>query len=310
MHRSLLSTRARLPGFWVRALGGAVACAAAAAAYATDDLKISGSPPETARVGTAYSFTPSVSDPSKRTLHFSIANKPKWASFSATTGRLSGTPPAGQVGTQNEIRIAVSDSVVTKYLPYFHITVSAAVDKPVISGSPPTRVTAGSAYRFKPSARDPDGKTLTFTVEHKPAWATFSIATGLLEGTPSSKQTGAYDDIVISASNGHYSSTLPAFNVTVAASSSTAPTTGTAKLSWVLPTKNTNGTNATDLAGVRIYYGTSRSDLSHSVQVTGLSETSYTVSGLTAGTWYFGAEAYTTKGTTSGMSPIVETTVE
>jgi Putative Ig domain len=313
MARVLFFKRARLRGPWVRALGGTVVCAVAAAAHATDDLRISGSPPQTVRVGTLYSFTPRVSDPSKKRLYFSVENKPKWASFSSTTGRLWGTPTAAEVGTQVNIRIAVTDSVVNAYLPFFHVTVeAAAADKPVISGSPATRVTAGSAYRFQPSARDPDGKALSFTVEHKPAWASFSIATGLLEGTPSSKQTGAYDDIVISASNGRYSSTLPAFNVTVTASTaaSTAPATGTAKLTWKPPTANTNGSKLTDLAGVRIYYGTSESDLSHSVQVAGTTTTTYTISGLTAGTWYFGARAYTTAGTTSGLSSIVATTVE
>jgi hypothetical protein len=312
MDRVPFFKRAPLQGFWVRTLGGIAACAVAAAAHATDDLTISGSPPLTAHVGVAYSFTPTVSDPSKRKLSFEIINKPKWASYSVTTGRLSGTPSAADVGTYSDVRIIVCDYGTNAYLKPFALTVSAAAaaDKPVISGTPPSHVTAGSAYRFQPSAKDPDGKALSFTVEHKPAWATFSIATGLLEGTPSSKQTGSYDDIVISASNGRYSSTLPAFNVTVAAATPTAPAPGTAKLSWRLPTDNTNGSKITDLAGVRIYYGTSKSDLSHSVEVTGLSETTYTVSGLTAGTWYFGAEAYTTAGTRSGMSSIVATAVQ
>jgi len=313
MARVLFFKRARLRGSWVRVLGGTVVCTVAVAAHATDDLRISGSPPRTVRVGALYSFTPSVSDPSKGRLYFSVENKPKWASFSSTTGRLWGTPTAAEVGTQVNIRIAVTDSVVNAYLPLFDVAVEAAAsaDKPVISGTPATRVTAGSLYRFQPSARDPDGKALSFTVEHKPAWASFSIATGLLEGTPNTKQTGAYDDIVISASNGQYSSTLPAFNVTVASgATSSAPSTGAAELTWKPPTVNTNGSKLTDLAGVRIYYGTSKSDLSHSVQVAGTTTTTYTISGLAAGTWYFGARAYTTAGTTSDLSSIVAATVE
>jgi Putative Ig domain len=308
-------TRAQLRGLRVRALGAIVGCAAAAVAHATtaaDGLSISGSPPASVTVGATYSFTPTTANPKKRTLKFLIADKPAWATFSATTGRLSGTPSAAEAGTTAaNILIYVYDGVDYAYLhPEFGIKVSAAAaDKPVISGTPPTHITAGNAYRFQPSAKDPDGKALSFTVEHKPAWASFSIATGLLEGTPSSKQTGAYDDIVISASNGHYSTSLPAFNVTVATATSTAPATGTAKLSWKPPSENTNGSKLTDLAGVRIYYGTSESELSHSVEVTGTSTTTYTVSGLTAGTWYFGAEAYTTAGTTSKLSSIVAASV-
>jgi hypothetical protein len=73
----------------------------------------------------------------------------------------------------------------------------------------------------------------------------------------------------------------------------------------VAPTENTNGTALTDLAGVRIFYGTSPSSLSHMVQVASASETSYTISNLAAGSWYFGGVAYTTSGVQSAMSAVV-----
>jgi len=172
-----------------------------------------------------------------------------------------------------------------------------AADVPVISGTPPTSVAAGSPYRFQPSAKDPDGKTLSFSVEHKPVWATFSIASGLLEGTPGSWQAGSYSDIIISASNGEYSSTLPPFSVTVEPSSAT--------VEWVPPTENTNGSELGDLAGTRIYYGQSASNLDHVVQVAGPTERSHTIGNLAAGTWYFGCVAYTSDGAESTMSAIV-----
>ncbi len=174
---------------------------------------ISGSPAMTATVGKAYSFTPTASGSG---LTFSIVNKPSWASFSASTGALSGTPSAA--GTQSDILIRATNSKGTASLPEFHITVSGSsstADVPVISGSPGTSVVAGSAYKFQPTAKDPDGKTLSFSVQNKPSWATFSIATGLLSGTPTTSQEGSYGDIVISASNGTSSASLPAFNVAV-----------------------------------------------------------------------------------------------
>jgi hypothetical protein len=183
---------------------------------------------------------------------------------------------------------------------------TGSVDKPVISGRPPTSVSAGSTYSFQPSAKDPAGEALSFSVQHKPAWANFSIVSGALYGTPSSAQTGTYADVVISASNGRYSSALPAFNVTV---DSAAPRRGTATLGWVLPTENTNGSPLTDLAGVRIYYGTNEADLTKSLKVSGTSATSYTVTGLSAGTWFFAAAAYTTSGMQSALSAIVSTTI-
>jgi hypothetical protein len=314
MHRTPFFTLTSLRRLSIRALAGAVVCGCAAAAHATtaaDGLAIAGSPPRSVTVGQAYSFTPTVSNPKKRTLSFRIADKPRWLTFSATTGRLSGTPSAADVGTSPaNILILVSDGVDTAQLdPEFGITVSStsAADKPSISGTPPTSVTAGSTYRFQPTARDPDGKTLSFSVQHKPAWATFSIATGLLEGAPSSTQTGAYDDVIISASNGQYSSALPAFDVTVTGSQSS---TASALIEWVPPTENTNGTPLTDLEGVRIYYGTSAASLSHMVQISSKTETTYTIGNLSAGTWYFGGVSYTTTGAQSAMSRVVSMNVQ
>ena len=60
-------------------------------------LTISGTPPKTVTAGSPYSFTPSVTDSlSGRTLSFAIVDKPAWATFSSTTGKLSGTPGIGQ----------------------------------------------------------------------------------------------------------------------------------------------------------------------------------------------------------------------
>ncbi len=62
---------------------------------------------------------------------------------------------------------------------------------PTITGIPATRVTAGKAYGFTPTAKGADGNTLQFSVSNKPSWATFSTATGRLSGTPTNAQAGA-----------------------------------------------------------------------------------------------------------------------
>ncbi len=43
-------------------------------------------------------FTPSANDADGDTLTFTISNRPSWATFNGTTGRLSGTPGASHVG--------------------------------------------------------------------------------------------------------------------------------------------------------------------------------------------------------------------
>jgi hypothetical protein len=71
-------------------------------------------------------------------LTFSITNRPAWAAFNTTTGRLQGTPkPAG---TYSNIVIRVSDGRgASAQLPAFAITVGAASNAaPTISGTPAT----------------------------------------------------------------------------------------------------------------------------------------------------------------------------
>jgi hypothetical protein len=277
---------------------------------ASGGITISGTPPSTVTAGSAYSFTPTAKDSrTGRTLSFGIVDKPSWASFSSATGKLSGTPSAANVGKFANIEITVNDGVTAAVLPSFAITVqSASGSAPptvTISGTPATSVTEGKTYTFQPTAKDSAGRTLSYSVANKPSWATFSIASGLLTGTPT--QIGSYSNIIVSASDGKASSSLAPFAIKVVAPPAA---TGSATLQWSDPTKNTNGTTLSNLAGVRLYYGPSQSAMTNEVTIASTSETTYTVSGLTAGTWYFGATAYTTTGMVSALSPIGSKTIQ
>src|SRR5215471_5429317 len=90
-----------------------------------DHITISGSPPTSVTAGQAYSFTPTASDSQGRTLAFAISNMPSWATFNAGTGQLSGTPPAGSVGSYANIVIAASDGRTNATLPAFTVQVLA-----------------------------------------------------------------------------------------------------------------------------------------------------------------------------------------
>lgn len=169
-----------------------------------------------------------------------------------------------------------------------------------ISGTPTTQVQPGQAYSFVPKA---SSANVSFSIQNKPAWATFSISTGQLSGTPTTANIGTYSNVVITASNGATSAALPSFTITVT-------TGGTVTLGWQAPTSNTNGTALTDLAGYIINYGQSATSLTQSVNIGTASTTSYTVGDLSAGTWYFALTAYTTDGLQSSLSSVVSMTVQ
>jgi len=110
---------------------------------------ISGTPAAQVTAGQNYSFTPQASDPEGAVLTFSIQNKPSWATFATASGRLSGTPSAGQVGAYAGVRISVSDGTHATNLADFSITVAAATTPPgtgsaTLSWIAPTERTDGS----------------------------------------------------------------------------------------------------------------------------------------------------------------------
>jgi hypothetical protein len=266
---------------------------------------ISGTPAGTVVAGEPYSFAPSATDPDGDALTFSVSNKPAWATFSASTGRLSGTPTSAAAGEYVDIVIRVSDGKATSSLPAFGIVVSVANSAPTISGTPAAKVTAGQPYSFVPRASDVDGDALTFSVSNKPAWASFNTATGGLSGTPDSGSTGTYSGIKISVSDGTLSASLPLFSVAVEQASM-----GTATLSWQPPTQRTDGTPLVDLAGYRIFYGTSPGSYSNRVTVDNPGLTSYVIENLAQGTWYFVMTAFDASGAESDYSSVGSKTIQ
>jgi hypothetical protein len=268
---------------------------------------ITGTPATTATVGQAYAFQPTAKDPEGKALTFSIRNKPSWATFSTSTGRLSGTPTAS--GTFSSIMIIVSDGVSSDNLPSFNITVggSGSNTAPNITGTPITTARVGYAYSFTPSASDANGDPLTFSITNKPSWASFSTSTGRISGTPSS--TGTTSGIVIKVTDSKgASASLASFSVVVSTASSGGSSSAT--LSWTPPTRNTDGTTLTNLAGYRINYGTSASNLSQSVTVANPGLSNYVVENLSAGTWYFTIKAYTSSGSESAASSVASKSIQ
>ena len=106
-----------------------------------DPPVIEGNPATTVNEDVEYSFTPTASDEEGAVLTFSINKTPSWASFSTSSGKLSGTPVNSHGGTVvTGIIISVSDGNSSDSLPAFDIAVSAVNDPPIISGNPATSV--------------------------------------------------------------------------------------------------------------------------------------------------------------------------
>lgn len=168
---------------------------------------------------------------------------------------------------------------------------------PTISGNPMTAIDIGSMYSFTPTASDPDGDELTFSVKNQPPWADFDKGTGALSGQPALGSVGTYASIEISVSDGKDKAALPRFAISVDQVGTISTT-----LNWTPPTQNEDGSALMDLAGYNIYWGTTPGQYTHSVKIENAGMSSYVVENLSPGTYEFAATSFNDAGVESAYS--------
>ncbi len=167
---------------------------------------IAGSPGTTVQVGNAYTFTPTASDVNGGTLTFSVTNRPTWATFSTTTGRLQGTPTSGNVGTTSGIVISVSDGSLSTSLPAFSLAVVAALPPPP-PPSPPPAGTPYPGYTYTLPTVRPfisldaySGASLTSAAYTRLKGQVDDVVTVTNGVSP----TATYDQLISALNSGHY----------------------------------------------------------------------------------------------------------
>jgi hypothetical protein len=145
----------------------------------------------------------------------------------------------------------------------------------------------------------------------RPFKALFSLSTLL---SAALLLAGCGDDVGVSPASATSTATAtsaapPATSAPTSPAPPASPKTGSATLSWTAPTENTNGTPVTDLAGYHIYYGTTEGAWTSTITVLEATETSYVVSGLAPGTYYFTVVAFNTAGDDSPESNVASKTI-
>jgi hypothetical protein len=84
-----------------------------------------------------------------------------------------------------------------------------------ISGKAKLITAASTFYAFTPTVHSGGEKSLQFTVQNKPAWASFGKRHGTLYGVPKVADAGAYSNIIITVSDGVSTVALPPFSISV-----------------------------------------------------------------------------------------------
>jgi hypothetical protein len=184
---------------------------------------------------------------------------------------------------------------------------ATANSAPTIAGKAPATVAVGQQYTFAPTASDADQDKLTYSIDSKPTWATFDAKTGMLSGTPTAANLGSHENIVLKVSDGKTTVALPEFSVTV--TEATASTSKSATLSWEAPSQNVDGSALVNLTGYKIHYGTKPGSYSQTISIDTVGMTTYTIDGLSAGTYYFAITAVSTGGLESEFSGEASTTI-
>ena len=164
---------------------------------------IAGTPATTATVGQPYTFTPVGDDANNDPLTYTIQNRPSWAHLHAGDWPASGTPATANIGTTNDIVITVSDGQAAP--PRCRRSTCRSSRRRHAAGQSPAdhhrhagdQRHRGQRLHVPPVGSDPDGNTLTYSIQNQPSWATFSTTTGRLAGTPTHgerRHLGAHHD--------------------------------------------------------------------------------------------------------------------
>ena len=180
---------------------------------------ITGTPGTLATEGTLYSFKPTAYDPEGKALLFKIKNKPAWATFNSTTGKLSGTPTAANVGIYYNITIVASDGSKLTYMPAYNLEVKTNVVTPTnqaptaTAGAYSTNMNQAISHTF--SATDPNGDPITFSIVSAPAHGNVVVtnaSTGAFTYSPANGYVGA-DTFTFSATDSQGASATASISV-------------------------------------------------------------------------------------------------
>ncbi len=213
-------------------------------AFVTDafDIEVSGSTTNTApnidqgigqqiaQIPEAFSFTvppDAFADADGDALTLSTSTLPGWLSFDPSTNTFSGTPMAGDGGTE-PVTVTATDPDGANVQTTFNVQVLAEnvaprVDAPIADQA--ATVDTGFAYAIPAGTFvDPNPEdVLTFSTNDLSAWLTFDPSTASFSGTPGSGDVGTVT-VNVTATDGDGASVTDAFDIMVSGSTTnTAP---------------------------------------------------------------------------------------
>jgi YD repeat-containing protein len=166
---------------------------------------ITSQPTAEASSGRSYQYQVRALDGDGDPISYSLETAPTGMTLSATTGLLTWTPTAGQVGTQS-VTLTASDGKGGIDTQTFALNVlpSGQNRAPVITSTPRTSTRLGNTYFYSIEATDPDGDALTYSLETAPTGMT--LVSGIIAWNPTPGQFGN-NLVVLRVSDGQFAVT-------------------------------------------------------------------------------------------------------
>ena len=167
-------------------------------------------------VGGSFLYSVIARDAEGDPLNYRLLEAPEGATISSTTGEISWTPTADQLG-QQVIVIEVSDGFGGAATQAFSVLVGDGIVNlpPQLDSVAPRFTAVGSDYEYQIIATDPEATALSYAVSRGPDGLTVD-ANGLVTWTPAANQTGQFVvTLVITDAGG--ASTVESFELDVLA---------------------------------------------------------------------------------------------
>lgn len=152
-----------------------------------------------AEVGVEYRYEVEAFDPDGDVLNYSLANPVANAAIDPSTGVLTWTPDAAQVGAF-DFQINVFDGSIGSFQTF---TVAARTNTaPVISSTAPDVVVAGGRYRYNVVASDAENDRLSYSLATAPAGMTIDSYGRILWDAPASGVSTIPVEVVVTDTRG------------------------------------------------------------------------------------------------------------
>ena len=158
------------------------------------------------------------SDPDGEQLSYQVNGRPSWLSFNTPTLTFSGTPTQTTDLGISTITVTVADHLDAINTSNFTLNV-------VLENTPTTLLRSLQKqtayvgilfiYDIENAFSDPDGGPLNYQVNGKPRWLSFSTATRIFSGTPSTVTDIRISTITVTATDQFNSSVSSTFTLTV-----------------------------------------------------------------------------------------------